>query len=296
MSEADPLAPADPIESAGPPERVNYATGVLLDAQDFRDEQSYHRGRQAAALKAVGGFGTLAGLRVTPPADSDGELELRVEPGLALDRYGRLIQLDNPQCIRLARWFAAQGTPLLRAAVQRKPRTALDVAVVADVFLSVLSCARGKTPAFASGPFDALDAVVPSRIGELGSLELVPRLEGPADPAHPEADPIPVPKNFWPAATASDADKLAAVLGSWEAPGDQGYDPLQEHVGGHDPAAVLLARIAIPVILDANADAAVPPMLDLTRRVQADNSLRPFIFLPGKWLGRAFDVKPLIQP
>ena len=60
----DPFDSADPIEIAAPPERVNYATGVLLDATDFRDEQTYHRSRLARAFRYLVGFGTVAGLRV----------------------------------------------------------------------------------------------------------------------------------------------------------------------------------------------------------------------------------------
>jgi hypothetical protein len=293
MSTADPLSPADPLAAGPPPERVNYATGVLLDAQDFRDEQTYHRGRLAAALKALAGFGTLSGMRVVPPAADDAELELHVNPGLALDRYGRLIEIDAPQCIKLTRWFNAQGTPALRAAIQRKPRVTLDVAVVVDVFMAVADCARGKTPAFATGPFEALDAVVPARLAEQAKLELVPRAEGPPDP-------IPSPKNFWPAPDASHDSKLQAILGSWEGTtagtSDAGLQPLAEHVAGHEPSALLLARVAIPVVLAANAPADTRPTLDLTHRVSVDNSLRPFVFLPGKWLGRAFDAQPLVQP
>src|SRR4051794_7368278 len=144
MSYADPLSPADPLVVAPPPERVNYATGVLLDAQDFIDEQTYHRGRLAALLKALVGFGTLSGLRVVPPVKDDAELELHVDPGLAVDRYGRLVEIATPQCIRLARWFAAQDTAAMRAAIQRKPRVSMDVAVVVDVFLSAQDCARAK--------------------------------------------------------------------------------------------------------------------------------------------------------
>ena len=80
MSEADPFAPIDPLEAAPPAERVNYATGVLLDAEDFRDEQTYHRGRLATALRHLAGFGTVAGLRVLPPEAADVELELGVAP------------------------------------------------------------------------------------------------------------------------------------------------------------------------------------------------------------------------
>jgi len=164
--------------------------------------------------------------------------------------------------------------------------------VVVDVFLSADSCARGKTPAFATGPFDALDAVVPSRLADGFNLTLVPRAEGPPDP-------IPAPRNFWPPANASRDDLLRAVLGSWEAApatADESLEPLAEHVEGQDPTAVLLARVAIPVILAADAPGTARPELKLTERVSVDNSPRPFIALPGKWLGRAFASRPLIEP
>lgn len=284
----------DPLELMPAPERVNYATGVLLDAQDFQDEQTYHRARLAKLLSGLAGFGTLAGLRVLPPEAADAELELRVAPGLAIDRFGRLVEITEPYCIRLARWFAQLSTPAARAAIQRSPRVAMPVAVVADVFLSALSCARAKTPAFATGPFDALDAVVPARLAEAAELALVPRDEGPPDP-------IPVPQNFWPAPDATAGQKLQAVLDSWATgtaatAADGSLDPLQEHVGGHDTSAVLLARISIPVVLAEGAASTVRPTLDMTRRVSVDNTLRPFIFLPGKWLGRAFAALPLVQP
>jgi hypothetical protein len=280
----------DPLIARPAPERVNYATGVLLDAQDFRDEQTYHRGRLARALSALHGHGTVAGLRVMPPEADDAELELHVAPGLAIDRHGRLMELREPWCIRLARWFAAASTPDLVAALHRAPRVVPPAAVVVDVFLSASNCARAKTPAFASGPFAALDAVVPARLAETPVLELVPRAEG-------GPDPIPAPRNFWPAPGATDEDRLAAVLGSWEAPNADGaLDPLQEHVAGREPSAVLLARIAVPVTLAEDAPAGTRPVLDMTQRVSVDNALRPFIFLPGKWLGRAPELAPLVQP
>jgi len=293
MNDLDPFAPADPLEAAPAPERVNYATGVLLDAEDFRDEQTYHRGRLATALRHLVGFGTLAGLRVIAPADGDTELELGVAPGVAIDRHGRLLELTAPQCIRLARWFDAETTPALRAAVHRAPRIAVPVAVVVDVFISAMGCARGKTPAFATGPFDALDAIVPSRIAETVQLDLVARTEGP-----PAA--IPVPTNSWPLPTATRDERLAAVLGSWDGgtagSADGMLDPLTEHVEGHDPAALFLARVMIPVTLNEADPVTTRPVLDLTTRVAVDNSARPFIFLPGKWLGRAPDPVPLREP
>ena len=294
MSDADTTALADPLEAMPPPERVNYATGVLLAAEDFRDEQTYHRARLARVLSALAGFGTLAGLRVIPPEESDTELELHVAPGIAIDRFGRPVEIAEPYCIRIARWFAGQSTAALRAAVHRAPRVTVPVAVVADVFLAALSCARAKTPAFATGPFDALDAVVPARLAEAAQLELVLRAEG-------GPDPIPSPQNFWPAPDAAPEARLAAVLDAWETgtaatSADGSLDPLTEHVPGHNTSAVLLARVTVPVDLAPDAAPGVRPQLDMTQRISVDNSVRPFIYLPGKWLGRAFTARPLIQP
>ncbi len=280
MSLDDPLVPADPLDGAPAAERVNYETGVLLDAADFRDEQTYHRGRLAAALRALHGFGTLAGLRVRAPAEGDGELEIRVEPGLALDRAGRLMELPAPWCLRLARWFDGQETALLRSILHSVP---LNPCVVVDVFLSARTCATGLTPSFATGPFEGRDATAPARLAETPRLSVVPRAE---------ADPIPAPQNFWPGPEATAEERLQAVLAAWTPPGVP--SPLAEHVAGQDPTAALLARVAIPVSV-AEAPGA-RPQLDLTLRTQVDNSLRPFVALPGRWQGAGLETSALIEP
>lgn len=284
---SDLLVPTDPLIAGGQPERVNYATGVLLQAEDFRDEQTYHRARLARALMFMAGHGTLAGLRVVAPGKEDNELELRVEPGIAIDRHGRLIEVAEPWCIRLARWFAARETGALRAAVHRSQGAPIPVGVVADLFLSVADCGRRKTPSFAQGPFDALDALVPARLAEEPSFELVLRVE---------SEP-PKPRNDWAAAQASDTAKREAVLNGYRpSNGDEGSGSdlplLVEQVDGHDRSAVLLARITIPVTLAANSAADKRPVLDLARQVAVDNEIRPFIYLPGKWLGAQAEPSP----
>jgi hypothetical protein len=290
---ADPSAPIDPLEARPAPERVNYATGVMLQADDFEAEQTYHRGRLAQLARYLLGSGTLAGLKVDAPAVADNLLELKVGPGLAIDRFGRVVEVPAAQCIRLASWFAAQDGRYLRAATHDSPKTPLPQAVVADVFLSAESCGRGKTPSFASGPFDALDALVPARIGETGQLELVLRMEGNPDPDGGSgiAGDIPVPHNFWPPPGAG-ADAIRdAVLGSWDigfsTNAGETLDGLQEHVAGKDPSAVLLARVASPVVLDRSGPATLSPTLDPTQHVVVDQSIRPIIYFSGKWLGRA---------
>jgi hypothetical protein len=210
------------------------------------------------------------------------ELELRVEPGLALDPYGRLVELRGAHCIRLARWFAAQPDGVLANALRRGAQPA----VVADVFLAARDCARGKTPAFATGPFDALDAVVPARLAEEAMLSLLPRAE---------AGEPPLPRNAWPD-SADPARRLQAVLGSWNQGTDEGgLPPLAEHVEGQDPGALFLARVLIPADPPPGA-AGQRPRLDMTRRVSVDNTARPFVWLPGKWAGHPPALEPLAQP
>src|SRR6185295_9178074 len=111
--------------------------------------------------------------------------------------------------------------------------------VVADVFLSFHECPRGYTPAFASGPFDALDASQPSRVRDAYELSLVLRTEADAH--------LPVASDPWAGITgATLADRLAAAeqaaLTLWR----RQSEPAPENPLGVDPTAVLLARLRPP--------------------------------------------------
>lgn len=293
----------DPLTGAYTPERVNYATGIMLQADDFEAEQTYHRGRLAQLMRHLMGFGTLSGLKVLAPPPENNLLEIRVQPGIAVDRYGRLIEIQSPQCIEVGRWFAAQSQSRLRISTHNKPRTALDKAVVADIFLSAHGCGRGKTPSFATGPFDALDALVSARVAENPKLELVLRCEGNPDPDRPlsagaQPGDIPKPQNFWPKAGTDAKAQLDAVMGSWDHgaadSANENLKPLAEHVWNQEFSAILLARIAIPVTVKVEMDNSVSPPREVTvttfdpsKQMLVDNSIRPFIYLPGKWFGQA---------
>ena len=261
-----------------PPDRVAYAEGVLLDALDFQTEQSYHRGRLARVLTCLFGTGTVAGLAVAweaplapgaDPAFPEGREErLCLQPGLAIDRLGRLLEVPRAWCLRLDRWYHAQEPAALNAALAGS-------AVVADVFLRFVADGRGRTPAFASGPYDALDAAVPSRLRDAFAVELVLR---------PEPVP-PVPQSPWPDLSAGTPaerrDALhQALLGAWPegtAGLDAGgrLDPLPEHRPGQDTTSVLLARVALPA--DADPGGGRPVRRDpATDPVILDNLLRRF--------------------
>ena len=194
----------------------------MLTADDFRAEQAYHRGRLALLLRSVFGPGTIAGLRVSADKSS-----LDVEPGLALDALGRLIEVRTAACLDLARWRSDAGSSLQFGVRRTDPSV-----VVADLLLSA-----DTSPA---RPVTAPDGSVPTRLAEGGRLTLVASVAAP--PPH------------WPSADAPRAERLEAVLSAW------GPDP-------DPNSGLLIARISIPVDPDVPAvvDNAVRPFIFLPR-------------------------------
>jgi hypothetical protein len=291
---------ADPLYAAPAPERASYATGMLLDAQDFADEQTYHRGRLARALGFLAGSGTLAGLEVTHrPATADRPEEIEVAPGVAVDGLGRMIEIQRNACLRLERWFEVEtarddGDTLRMAALEDVERflseraqdgAALpERAVVADVYLRFVACERGLTPSFAAGPFDALDAVAASRVRDAYELHLVPRTDGLDDDFNGLPDPGP------DLAAIADIDERRAalqdaLLDAYPPRGRSGStDPIAAPAGhprNLDPTAVFLARVLIPV-------GATDPPQRTAAAVLVDNYSRRFVpaaVLLARWIG-----------
>lgn len=287
-------------------ERPHYEVGVLLDRDDFIAEQAYHRARLARALASLFGHGTVAGLRVREPLDPDDptrprrpnlEREVEVDPGLAIDRLGRLIELRSPQCFRVRRWFdwAAEHDPTALREAVTGPDDAQVMAL--DIFVRFVVCQHGATPAFATGPFDAIDATVPSR--EHDAFELAWALR-------PAAEAATAPVNTWPAADrvaqalaelpdTTPEDRAArdrrraelvgeAILGAWEPLAVDSTAPtlrplLEQPLAGWWDR-VLLARVTVPVNLVAGE-----ARLDESRELAVDNLIRPFVYVPGRWQG-----------
>ena len=80
-----------PIATSGTV-RPNYFPGRLLTADDLREEQEYHREKHRRHLQMLHGFGVVDGLDVDVASDAT---TIAIEPGLAIDRYGREIVLDD---------------------------------------------------------------------------------------------------------------------------------------------------------------------------------------------------------
>jgi hypothetical protein len=292
--------PNDPLAAGALPDRVFYATGVLLDAEDFRDEQTYHRGRLARALGYLYGSGTVTGLRVEArPASADPDETLVIHPGLAIDRIGRMIEVPTARCIRLRNWFDNQAaehaddlTQAFKTGAQQLISSAASDGVpalsgfVADVFVRFRDCERGKTPAFATGPFDAVDAAQPSRIRDSAEFELRLRVDALA------ADQPKLPRNDWPdlAAMADISERRRALqdklLDSWREGTDardrSSITPDVEHLTVQDHTAVFIARVILP------ASSGLPP----TRTdgaVIVDNYSRKFVY-PAPAAARLFGL------
>lgn len=265
----DPLAN---LERPPSPDRPYYAEGVLLDAADLTAEQTYHRGRLARALAWLHGHGTVAGLRLLweeelpfgdPEAPEGREERLRVEPGLAVDPLGRLVEIPRSACLRLERWYQSQEPSALRAALN-----GAETAVRADLLLRFVPCARGKTPAFASGPFDATDAIAPARLRDAYELELVPAT----------SDTPPVATSLW-----QDVDPVASPAVRRDQLREAIYDSWAAAPASHD---IFLGRVEIPATLPGDPDAA--PDRTGGASVTVDDSQRPFLAPSAalsRWVG-----------
>jgi len=125
-------------------------------------------------------------------------------------------------------------------------------AVAADVYVRFAACARGLTPSFAQGPFDALNAVSVSRLRDAWELLLIARIgldDSYSGLPLPPAAPVLGQPGADPAARR---DALQdGVLQGWQggghAGGSGGLAPSPEQPPDLDPSAVFLGRVFIPV-------------------------------------------------
>ena len=82
-----------------PPRRLNYFSGRLLTAEDYQAEQSYWLGKHRSHARHLHGSGVVCGLGVMPYGSGG----VTVEPGLAIDGFGREIVVPEPRQMADAR-------------------------------------------------------------------------------------------------------------------------------------------------------------------------------------------------
>ena len=82
----------DEVEQFNGATRVNYFDGQLLDAGDFNQEQQYTRHKRHLHNRLLHGWGIVSGLGVGMTSGQT----VTVEPGLALDPFGREVCVSEP--------------------------------------------------------------------------------------------------------------------------------------------------------------------------------------------------------
>ena len=291
---------SDSLNPPPSPQRVYYSTGRMLGVEDFQAEEDYQRGRLARALMQICGTGTVCGLLVETDGNADPtKLEIKVTPGMAIDRVGRIIEVPNTVCIVLqnlltqyvAAWQTQQEGNSPGTAPIADPNSAIEGGnLVIDVFVSFVGCTRGLTPSFATPDnYDATDAFTPNRILDSFAMQLVLRTDAarktPVDPWASLGAQQPVLASLR-------QSLLAGSLGPPSTPQAE-YPPFT----GFDTTSVFLARILVPATAGAAlaAEAAPgtppnPPTWTLTGLGSAniDNTSRLFLIplsLLSRWNG-----------
>lgn len=278
-------------------DRLAYATGVFLEAEDLLAEQTYHRGRLARVLAYLHGWGTAAGLGVRWDVAKD---EVHVSPGIAIDPLGRMIELSRPMCMSLDGWYTrmrdralnpdgeSPAPRFVESVVREGAVGAETVTLVADLYVTFAVCPRGRTPAFASGPYDAIDASIPERLRDGGRVDLVLRGAGaplPADPwpARGEGEDLGAWRRRMEEAVLDAWRHGTGALGEEDAPADPSAD------GAPDRSSILLARLFVPA---DPTDGAMPRRLRTVGgfpAVRVDNHVRRFLY-PSSALERWLDA------
>lgn len=216
----------------------------------------------------------------------DQEEELIVQPGLAIDYLGRMIEVPRSACLRLQRWYDQQSDADLQQGFH--PASATGIAsnkagVVVDAFLRFVPNAQGNRPAFGSGPFEERDVMPPARLQDGYELKLIIRKELAP----------PLPQSPWPDLSAiADLDQRRqtlhqAILDAWREDPQETSTPApfpNEHAEKEDETAVFLARIVIPATVQG--DERPERLLDV--ELVVDNTPRSFVYASGalaRWVG-----------
>lgn len=149
-----------PCQELVPVKRPHYFDGQLLTTNDFQAEQSYFQGKGRQHQRYLHGFGVVCGLRVAP-AGADKPRAVLVEPGLALDPWGREIivpqamecDLGAPGCRDSLKPGGQPGPLYVVLLYQEEPSDILPVPTM-------------------PGPLDSEASATPSRIVETFHLEV----------------------------------------------------------------------------------------------------------------------------
>ena len=207
---------------------------------------------------------------------------LKINAGLAIDRIGRLIELDVPYCLRAEEWFKTQlknNPDQLKSSYESSDVGDGNKAVVADLFIKFQVCESGMTPSFGIGNVEATDAFTHARLRDGVAFELILRTMPEADKPKPtpptdglpdlDSDPPIPPMTF---EEGLNEVRLFKENNAWRETElynevDVRINGGREHAAHQNGTELLIARIRFPATDN-------PMRYDTNGDIGIDNSLR----------------------
>jgi hypothetical protein len=165
------------VHKLDPSKRVNYSFGLVLGVDEFLQEQTHLLEKHRRHNRMLHGFGTVAGLKVTVPADVDPP-EIRVASGLAVSPGGFDICVPSTMCAKVNDWLAANAQEL--SGIFGPPPVSIGVCVL----LCYRECATDIVPVPGEPCRSDEDAMAASRLADSFELKLC---------VSPESSPPSVP-------------------------------------------------------------------------------------------------------
>ncbi|MGH2461021.1 MAG: hypothetical protein ACRDIY_19360, partial [Chloroflexota bacterium] len=161
-----------------PNKRVNYAFGMVMGVDDFRQEQVHFEWKHRKSNLLLHGYGTVCGLHVDAVALAGGtDVQIRVGKGYAISPLGNWIWVGEDQCAQLGLWLQ-QNQNSLSPPVGPGPHAVY-------VTLCYTECQTDLVPVAAEACASDQDTRAPSRILESFTLQFAW-----APPPQPEEDAI----------------------------------------------------------------------------------------------------------
>lgn len=151
--------------------RVRYSTGLVLGVDEFNQEQAYFIERDRLLTRALHGYGVVQGLRVHLDPSED-LVQVRVEPGLAIDPSGQHVCVDRAQCAVLTDWLAQQKPENIPSSDEGDD-TDWPMEVCLSVVLRYGTCATDFVPLPGEACRSAEESRAASRLADDFSLALV---------------------------------------------------------------------------------------------------------------------------
>lgn len=183
-----------------PLSRPAHQPGMMLGVEAVRNEQAYNRRRLNRHQYWLHGSGTLVGLAVTlshqepePNDTQDQAMQLIVNPGIALDGFGREIVLQEPYCLDLQTWIESQRDDESREWNGDSTHVPVGGGLWLDISIRQKDCGHALQPVIAHEVNATIDPVATAQIADNVWLDIAPVTpedsapESLSTPAAPEA-------------------------------------------------------------------------------------------------------------